>query len=694
MRTTSDAELLVTRDGEGQKLADPDSTTPRPRLEYQPALDGLRGIAVAGVIAFHLGYLQGGFLGVDLFFTLSGYLITRLLLLEREGTGRINKWAFWSRRAWRLLPALLMVVGAGAVYAATAARPDELNGIHDAGLTALVYVTNWQFISAGGGYWAIFTSPSPFDHLWSLAIEEQFYVLWPLIVIPILGRRGNTRRLLMVTSLLIAATTIVFIVDDPMRSYLSSISRSSSILIGAALALGIHRGDAWLERATRGRTASVLVTLSIAYLFWSWTSVNGSLDLGFFNGGFFFHAVAVAILIAVITAAPEGRLARFARLSPFRELGAVSYGAYLWHWPIIVVFNAERTGLDGAALLMVRLGLTLAATIASYRLVERPARASWSRRFRPHIVFPAIGVAVAVALIWATAQPKPRIVIGPTPSSTASVSVPDVSTTMPEPEVAEPPGGDVEAAPSLISTSPTELPLLRTPSAGRPLRVLLVGDSYLYDAQPGIVASLEANELFEVAADARLGFALFDQSSFDSLSENVANSDPELVLTMWARFDIAKLEQDSSGASRAEYANLLDSAIQELSVNGALVGVVGLAPSLTPGVDRVPVDLSINQLFRDAVDRSKGGAFYLDPNPIVAPDGTPERWIDTEDGELLVRKADVSHFCSDGSARYGLAIGRLVASLTDTTAVTPDEWWAGQWRDDPRYNDPPGACAP
>ncbi len=691
MRMRSDAEPLVDRDRDELFTTKSGSTTTRPRLEYQPALDGLRGIAVAGVIAFHLGYLQGGFLGVDLFFTLSGYLITRLLLLERQGTGRINRWAFWSRRAWRLLPALLMAVGAGAIYAETVARPDELSGIHDAGLTALVYVTNWQFISAGGGYWAIFTAPSPFDHLWSLAIEEQFYVLWPLIVIPLLGRSGKTRKLLIATTVLAAATSLIFILDNPTNAYLSSITRSSSILIGAALALTIHRGDAWLGRVTHGRTIMMLVTVSVAYLVWSWTSINGSLDLGFFNGGFFFHAVAVAVLIAAITAAPDGRLAAFLRFGPFRKLGVVSYGAYLWHWPIIVAFNAERTGLNGAALLLTRLGLTAVATVASYRLVERPARVDWSKRIRPYIVFPVIGIAVAIALLFATAEPARSIVIGPTPSIEAAPST-TAAHTQTQPELVDPPVETTDTNPALIVIDPSELPSLRTPTVADPLRVLLLGDSYMFDAQPGIVASLEANDLFDVVADGHLGFALLDPGSLDNLAESIAKNQPEFVLTMWARFDVAKLEQGSSDAIRFEYGDLLDSAIATVSGSGATIGVVGLAPSLSPGVDRKPVDLFINDLFQEAVDRSREKAFYIDPDPIVAPDHTPRRWIQTVDGDLLIRKADVSHFCSDGSARYGLAIGQLVASLTDTTITDPANWWAGPWRDNSRYDDPPGTC--
>ena len=188
--------------------------TERPRLEHQPALDGLRGIAVAGVIAFHLGHLDGGFLGVDLFFTLSGYLITRLLLIERDGTGAVDLVGFWKRRAWRLLPALFLVLTAVAVHTWIEARPDELGGIRDGGLASLLYVTNWFFLATGDGYWNLFTAPTPFDHLWSLAIEEQFYVVWPLVFIG-LAARANGKVLAWVTAIATAATGLWMSVGDP-----------------------------------------------------------------------------------------------------------------------------------------------------------------------------------------------------------------------------------------------------------------------------------------------------------------------------------------------------------------------------------------------------------------------------------------------------------------------------------------------
>ncbi|HZM41853.1 MAG TPA: acyltransferase, partial [Acidimicrobiales bacterium] len=168
--------------------------TPRPALARQPALDGLRGVAVAAVVAFHLEHLKGGFLGVDLFFVLSGFLITSLLLVEFEGGQAVDLGRFWSRRARRLLPALFLLLGVLALLMAgkmLGQRP----GFRGDALATLGYAANWHAMARDIGYWDLFAQPSPLDHMWSLAIEEQFYLLWPPLVLGllVLARRRTGR---------------------------------------------------------------------------------------------------------------------------------------------------------------------------------------------------------------------------------------------------------------------------------------------------------------------------------------------------------------------------------------------------------------------------------------------------------------------------------------------------------------------
>jgi len=165
-------------------------------IRYQPALDGLRAFAVAAVIAYHFGagWAPGGFLGVDAFFVLSGFLITSLLLTEWGRNGRISLPGFWARRARRLLPALLVVLGAIALYAAVLAPASQLDTLRGDGISSLFYFANWHFVLSGQSYFDLFSLPSPMRHLWSLAIEEQFYLVWPLVVLACLRVGRGSRK--------------------------------------------------------------------------------------------------------------------------------------------------------------------------------------------------------------------------------------------------------------------------------------------------------------------------------------------------------------------------------------------------------------------------------------------------------------------------------------------------------------------
>jgi len=224
----------------------------RPKLEHVPALDGLRGIAVVGVLAFHLGHLRGGYLGVDLFFVLSGYLITSLLLVEWEHTGRIGLGAFWSRRARRLLPALFLLIGAVAVYAWTSPPAIVPGALRGDALATLGYVANWHAVLAHHGYWELFAAPSLLAHTWSLAIEEQLYVVWPLVVVVAL--RFGRRAVLWTALALAVASALTMIVihgagDDTARAYYGTDTRAAAVLIGAALASWRGRRHAVLQLA-------------------------------------------------------------------------------------------------------------------------------------------------------------------------------------------------------------------------------------------------------------------------------------------------------------------------------------------------------------------------------------------------------------------------------------------------------------
>ena len=248
-------------------------------------------------------------------------------------------------------------------------------------------------------------------------------------------------------------------------------------------------------------------------------------------------------------------------------------------------------------------------------------------------------------------------------------------------------------APSLLRTVPPVTPtspvLVRTPTPQDRLRVLLFGDSYMYDASPGMAAALDATGVIDSTQSGLWGFTLTEGPWRRTLEDQLADHRPELVVAMWARFDAAWLAEHG----RAAYEPQLREAIAMMVDRGAAVAIVGLAPSQTSGVDTSPVGLEINDVFASMVTAFPGKVLYLDPDPIVAPDGVPRLTIDTPTGPLRVRKADLSHFCPDGSARFGEAVTTLLKDVAAIPAPDPAAWAYGGWRGDRRFDDPPGACS-
>ena len=310
----------------------------RARLQHQPALDGLRGLAVAGVLFFHGGHLQGGFLGVDAFFVLSGFLITSLLLVEASERGRISLGAFWARRARRLLPALACVLGAVALYTWLLARPDELATIRGDAFATIGYFANWRAIFNSRDYWSLFRAPSPLDHTWSLAIEEQFYLAWPLLVAVLaIGARGrHAARRVLVTSVALALGSlawmlVIFDPTNPSRAYFGTDTRVASILVGAALAAWLRLRGPTRSGAVRGAlelsAIGALVLLTLA-----WTRLSGS-STTLYRGGLFLCALSAACVIAAAVHPRRGPVNHLFSFRPLRALGLISYGVYLWHWP-------------------------------------------------------------------------------------------------------------------------------------------------------------------------------------------------------------------------------------------------------------------------------------------------------------------------------------------------------------------------
>ena len=376
----------------------------RVKIRHVPGLDGLRGLAVLGVLLFHAnGLLRGGYLGVDLFFVLSGFLITSLLVEEHRSTGRIELRTFWIRRARRLMPALLALMPAVALHAFFLATPSELTRIRGDAIATLAYVANWRAIVAQQSYWEMFAAPSPLEHTWSLAIEEQFYVVWPLVVAAVLALfRGRVRALMVVCLTLGLASAVamglLYEGGNTTRVYLGTDTRGTAILLGAALAAsGLAREEASPSRAMMALNAfGILSAVGLAV---AWSRLDGQSSF-LYRGGFWATELAALVVVACTVRAPLGPVARALSVRPLRWLGEVSYGVYLWHWPLYVVLTEERLNVGGLALLSVRLVATFAVALVSYRFLERPIRERGIPWGRPALVVPsACALSLGVVLL-------------------------------------------------------------------------------------------------------------------------------------------------------------------------------------------------------------------------------------------------------------------------------------------------------
>jgi peptidoglycan/LPS O-acetylase OafA/YrhL len=381
-----------------------------PHLSYRPGLDGLRALAVIGVFLYHMRqhdpWLPGGFLGVDLFFVLSGYLITSILLVEWEHHGRIDLLRFWGRRARRLFPAVVVVVLAALALSAIFARPDLARTRSDA-ISSLFYFTNWHLIIANHSYFTLMGLPSLLQHFWSLAVEEQFYIVWPLLLVPGLIFLGRRWLPFAVIAGIAGSALLMWLLyngpdSDPSRVYYGTDTRAFLLLMGILLAL-------WWPYVERiRRSLPVLELLGIAALgmtIWLFATLQ-DFDSVIYQGGDLAASFCFAVLIAAV-AHPRTLLGKAFGVAPLRWIGERSYGMYLWHWPIIAL---TRPGVDvswtGAKLVAAQAALTVVAAALSYRFVEQPIRtgraqkrlAEFGTRRRREIV-----MAGAVALVGAFA---------------------------------------------------------------------------------------------------------------------------------------------------------------------------------------------------------------------------------------------------------------------------------------------------
>lgn len=363
---------------------------------YMPGLDGLRALAVLAVIAYHLRlrWAPGGLLGVGVFFTLSGYLITDLLLAQRaRGGARLGD--FWLGRARRLLPGLFVMLAVVAAWV-TVAGPPQPVPLGDAVSAAALYVSNWWLIFQDVSYFALFGPPSPLNHLWSLGVEEQFYIVWPFLLL--LGVRcvrevpspsGVRSRLACVTLLVAVASAVAMALlyqpsFDPSRVYYGTDTRAFELLAGAALAM------VWPSRRLRPDITAgarrlldgmgIAGLIGIVLLIWRTNQYSAFL----YRGGFVLLSLSTVLVVAAL-AHPACRLGPALGWSPLRWIGVRSYGIYLWYFPIIVLTTpAAEHGTDPLRAVL-QVGATIGVAALSWRFVEEPVRHGALGRLWAHL---------------------------------------------------------------------------------------------------------------------------------------------------------------------------------------------------------------------------------------------------------------------------------------------------------------------
>jgi len=695
------------------------ATAPEPPVEtavtgrHLHALDGLRALAVVGVFAYHLGWgwATGGYLGVDLFFVLSGFLISSLLLEERALIGRVRLAAFWARRARRLLPALFLVLGAIALYVVLNGRfggpgagaSVDLSGLRGDALATLFYVANWHSVFSHQSYFAHFAAQSPLKHTWSLAIEEQFYLVWPLLLLVLLKvARGAWRHVGLIVAVAGALGSAALMAalyhspSDANRVYYGTDTHLFDMFAGIAVAMLVAARPQPGPRARRAlHVVSPICAVALGF-FWVRAGTGAQfVPSWMFRGGFLLCAALAAVVIADVRQVHSGALGQVLSLRPLCWLGRISYGLYLWHWPVIVYMTPARVGISGDALDALRVGATLLLATLSYRYVESPIRSARPVGWPRFVLAPAALVATAAV-----------VVVGTIPAVAAPVHL--------APAVAP---GLISGAPlpgsgGYSAEKPIVLPKGTVVDHAHPLRVTLVGDSVMYGAAPGIAASLAATREVTVTNDAAPGFGLsIDHAWPLTIEQFVSQSRPQLIVATWSWDDVPALVRPD------QYRATLHRAVAEmLTAGNGVAGVIFTQFPPTGPVLNFSTDASAVARTQAADNRRAAGERAWNTMIEALPRAFPGRvmylpladsvllknrfssWLPPETSTAVpkaqwvrARMIDDVHLCPAGVVRYS---GALLSDLTGIFHLKTASrgWWNGAWATDPRYNDPPGAC--
>ncbi len=497
------------------------NSMPRTKLPFYPGLEGLRGVSVAAVLVFHAWpwILPGGFLGVSTFFTLSGFLITGLLLGEWSRTGRISFGHFWKRRARRLFPAALIGLALIAVSTMILGDTTQRDRVTGDGMSALFYVSNWWLIGTGASYDRLLGSPSPLQHYWSLSIEEQYYLVYPLLTALTLSLAKGSRRVFAIVLSLAVVTSWAWMAAlgaadvATARVYYGTDTRCGELLAGGLLAIIVgSRQTGLIHRAGLVQTVGLL---GFGMALYAWTTAEVE-SIALYEWGLALYTLSS---LALITAAlqPRGPIPALLSIAPLRWLGRVSYGLYVYHWPVLLWLNTERTGLGTVAVGLLGIGLSLILSAASYRWIEMPIRS------RQHLVgrngWIAAPVAIAAVAI---------VLVGTAPESTRVL----VQGLVKESD----PASEPRTSKATLPLSPTSSDT--APARTRPLSILVAGDSVARDIGEGLAAWARLDGTVDVVNVAAKGCGIARGAWVkDERSRRVCDQWPDRFRNLFKRLD-------------------------------------------------------------------------------------------------------------------------------------------------------------
>jgi peptidoglycan/LPS O-acetylase OafA/YrhL len=671
-------------------------------IPYNAALDGIRAIAVLSVLAYHFErtLMPGGFLGVDVFFVLSGYLITSLLVVSRLETGKVGAGAFWAARARRLLPALSLTILGCLAMAWLAPSYFNRHATALAAFFTLAYSQNWYLVATSHDTYFSLLNPSPLLHTWSLAVEEQFYAVWPLVVALALSRLSSPKawraRIFLAGGVLSCAGLgwelwLVAVHASQNLIYYNSLGRVFELAAGATLSAWALRRDP-PNRGASGYVPAWLGALGFTGLM---AAILTAPDSAYYLPYSQLAAVASTLcLVASVSKRTNSGPARLLGAAPLAGLGRISYGFYLWHWPAILLFQHLLPGSAPARAAAVT-SATLVAALVSYRLVERPVREG--RRLSPRL-----RTLTACAMLACTAVPAWRL-YALAPPSRSVASVPPIQLPPAFPATLKQVASYLRA--HLGATPPAPVGYLLPPPQ-LPVDVTFVGDSVMYQLEHPLSFALKEDGIASGEhLDGRPGWSLAYPPAPDAALSQV-HKGAYLVVAMFEldNENFARLGATGTAQLLEEaLAYLFRSGTQEvLFLQAPPLGPQGSTPLTSPTFPGYsPAGAAfLSRAEAQLAREHPGKVAYLPISDLLARQGRFASFLPAPDvtGLLRVRQLDDFHLCQFGAARYALAAELYLAYFWHAPAH-PGRWWTATtaWASPDVFDhilkfQPPGQC--